>query len=69
MMSGTLTQKKTANEIPAEVNCGQFFSGRQYERLEGLLFLDLSADNGNEDVPIRDNFGFIRALHLLPAVF
>ena len=33
------------------------------------LLLDLSAENGNEDAPIRKYFGFIYTLHLLPAVF
>ena len=33
------------------------------------LFLDFSAENGNEDVPILDFFGFSHALHLLMAVF
>ena len=39
-------------------------SGRQYERLEGHLFLNFSVKNGNKDVPIRDYFVFINALHL-----
>ena len=33
------------------------------------LFLDFSAKNGNEDVPIQEYFGFSHALHLMPAVF
>ena len=33
------------------------------------LFLDFSAENGNEDVPIRDYFGLSHSLHLLLAVF
>ena len=33
------------------------------------LFLDFSADNGNEDMPIQEFFGFSHALHFLPAVF
>ena len=33
------------------------------------LFLDFSAENGNEDIPIQDYFGFNHALHLLAAVF
>ena len=46
-----------------------FRRGRQYERLEGHLFLDFSADNGNKDAPIREYFGFIHVVHLPPAVF
>ena len=33
------------------------------------LFLNFLAGNGIEDVPIREYFGFIHALHFLPTVF
>ena len=46
-----------------------FCKGRQYERLEGHLFLDFLAYNGNEDVPIREYFGFIHAVNLPPAFY
>ena len=46
-----------------------FCRGRQYEQLEGHLFLDLLANNGNDDLSIQEYFGFIHALHLPPAVF
>ena len=44
-------------------------SGRIIPTLTILLHLlpNLSAGNGNEDVPIRDYFGGSHALHLLPA--
>ena len=46
-----------------------FLRGRQYVWLEGHLFLYFSADNGNEDVPIRGYFRFSHVLHLPPAIF
>ena len=42
---------------------------RHYIQNVGHLFLDFSAYNGNEDVPIRDYFGFIHAVDLPPAFF
>ena len=59
--------RKTADEIPVEGHCRRFLQGCQYERLEGNLFLDLLADNGNKEK--KKYFGFIHALHLPPAVF
>ena len=52
-----------------KANIDDFRRRPQYERLEGHLFLDFSADDGNEDVPIQDYFGFIHAFHLPPVVF
>ena len=42
---------------------------RHYRQNVGHLFLNFSAYNGNEDVPIRDYFGFIHAVDLPPAFF
>ena len=42
---------------------------RHYRQNVGHLFLDFSAYNGNEDVPIRNYFGFIHAVDLLPDFF
>ena len=40
---------------------------RHYRQKVGHLFLDFLAYNRNEDVPIRDYFGFIHAVDLPPA--
>ena len=39
---------------------------RHYRQNVGHLFLDFSAYIGNEDMPIRDYFGFIHAVDLSP---
>ena len=46
-----------------------FFRGLQYERLEGHIFLNFLAYNGNEDVPIREYFRFVHAVNLPLAFF
>ena len=61
--------KKLTMKSQRKAIVDDFPSGRQYERLEGNLFLNLLADNGNTDVLIQDYPGVIHALHLLPAVF
>ena len=69
MMSGTHTQKKLPMKSQLKAIVDDFRRGRQYERLEGHLFLDFSAYNGNEDVPIRDYFVFIHTVDLTPKFF
>ena len=46
-----------------------FHRGRQYERLEGHLFLDFLDLNGNGDAPILEYFRYSHALYLPSAVF
>ena len=61
--------KKPPTKLQQKAIVDNFCRGRQYERLEGHLFLNFSADNGNEDMSIQEYFGCSHALHLLPAVF
>ena len=46
-MSGTHTQEKLLMKSQRKAIVDNFFSRRQYEQLEGHLFLDFLADNEN----------------------
>ena len=69
MMSGTHAQQKLPMKSQRKAIVDNFRRGRQYERLEGHLLLDLSAYNGSEDVPIQDYFRFVHAVNLPPELF